>query len=200
MAHEPLGREEIQSKFIFPGDYATPGLLPGALVVLSQVSIYYGEDSLSMVAIHRNDTEQNAETKLLQLLNDISCHTKEIDIGIIQNFSPCNDGQNDEFCAKGIVDYKNKMKHQGTKIDISVTFANFYENIAEQNRKGLRLMYDNGVRLRLLCGREEWRKFLNDDQLVSLSADDLEECWNLALSAKRHGWEKRFRSDFWEIL
>lgn len=149
------------------GDFATLGLHVdevGAQVVLSKVSIYYPSDSLSMVTIHRNDTnQQHAETKLLQLLRGISENAREIDIGIIQNFSPCNDEANGQLCAQGIANYKNLIKCQPTKIDISITFANFYrtivydendENRAEQNRRGLRLLYDNGVQLQLLCGQE----------------------------------------------
>ncbi len=77
------------------------------------------------------------------------------------------------------------MESQGKQIVISITFANFYrtdvypgndEKRAEQNRNGLRLLRDNGVKLRLLCGEEEWTTFLNDGQLVSLDEYDKETC------------------------
>ena len=215
MTHERLEREEIQSKFIISGNYHNAMLYlfsdeAGAEVVLSKVTIYYrGDSCLSMGAIHRNNLNQHAEIKLLRLLWGISENAKEINIEIFQNFSPCNDEVSGQFCAQRIVDYKRELKRQQTKIDISITFANFYRTVecsatdvnrAEQNMEGLRMLYDNGVQLRLLCGHEEWKKFLNDDQLVSLSADDREECWNLAVSAARHERERFDRRHFWKIL
>ncbi|XP_078374506.1 uncharacterized protein LOC144658055 [Oculina patagonica] len=217
MEHERLWIEEIVDKFIVqdhPVYAAHTGEVhyvdeAGAQVVLSKVSIYYRDDSLSMVTLHRNDINQHAETKLLKLLRSISENTREINIEIIQNFSPCNNEANGQLCAQRIANYKNLMKCQPTKIDISITFANFFRTVkcycndekrAEENRQGLRLLYDNGVQLRLLCGQQEWKKFLYDDQLVSLSEADRKECWNLAISAGRQKEEKKNRTRFWEIL
>ncbi|KAL9971123.1 hypothetical protein ACROYT_G023610 [Oculina patagonica] len=207
-----LEKKEIKFTFIRKRDTLGSNSVVdevGEQVVLSKVSIYYPNDSLSMVTIHRRNTNPHAETKLLQLLRGISENAREIDIELIQNFSPCCDEANGQLCAREIVDYKNWIKCQPTKIDISITFANFYRTVkcdgndekrAEENRRGLRLLYDNEVQLRLLCGKEEWKKFLYDDQLVSLSEDDRKECFNLAVSAERHELEKNMRTHFWEVL
>lgn len=219
MAHERLGIEEILNNFIIYHSYGTSGAFPygaGSTIVLSKVSCENDGDSWSMVSIHRNqDYQIHAETKLLQLLKDISDKAKQIKIEMIQNFSPCNDKNHEgkgAFCAQKIVDYKKEMKRQGKQIDISITFANFYRTVvynehgkygnnanrAEQNKNGLRLLRDNGVQLRLLCGKEEWKKFLNDDQLVSLSEDDKYSCLQLAL--QRTDREKFDEQHFNEIL
>ncbi|KAL9971125.1 hypothetical protein ACROYT_G023612 [Oculina patagonica] len=102
-----------------------------------------------------------------------------------------------------------EMESQKKQIVISITFANFYrtfvypgndENRAEQNKKGLRLLRDNGVQLRLLCGEEEWTKFLNDEQLVRLNDSDREACFNKAFSDERKEREDYDKSHLEDIL
>ena len=208
MSHERLGRNEILSKFIIPNDYGTRGVFPygvGASIVLTKVSCENDDgDSWSMVGIYRNKNHRiHAEAKLFQLLDAITDNVNEINIELIQNFSPCNDDENNTFCAQQIVDYKRKMEGQEKQIDISIKFANFYRTVvyygndkkrAEKNREGLRLLSDNGVQLRLLRGEKKWRKFLNDEQFVMLSDNDREACWDQAISddrKKREDFDKR---------
>ena len=213
MAHERLGRDEILSKFIIPDEYGTSGVFPygaGASIVLIKVScMSLDGDSWSVIGLHRNeDFKVHAETKLLKLLEGISHNAIEIDIELIQNYSPCNDTA-DDGCAKIIVDYKKKMEDQGKKIYFSIMFANFYRTVvyfrndetrANKNKTGLRMLHNNEVQLRLLCGEDEWEKFLNDDQLVSLSDDDRKACWKRAVSDERKKREDFDMKHYEEIL
>ena len=216
MAHERLGRDEILNKFIICHSYGTTGVFPsgaGAAIVLSKVSCISNDgDSCSMIGIHRNqEIGIHAEKKLFELIKTLSGNPRVINIELISNYSPCNDTDNNS-CAQNIVHYidgiYDKMEFQETRIDISITFANFYRTVvynwngeyrAEQNRQGLRLLRDNGVQLRLLHG-EEWIEFLNDDQLVSLSEDDKEMCWRQAVSDARREREDFDMKHYKEIL
>ena len=218
MAHERLQRNEILSKFIIPHDYGTTGVFPygaGASIVLSKVSYtscYDGDSwSTNVVGIHRNKEHRvHAEMKLVDLLErSISSHAREIDIKLIQNFSPCNDDENNTFCAQQIVDYKMKMEDQGKQIDISITFANFYRTVeyygntedrAKKNRRGIRLLHDNRVQLRLLRGKVAWRKFLEDKRFVRLSDVDWDACWLQVISVGRKERESFDKKHLMQIL
>ncbi len=216
MAFNRLERNEILEKFIISANYGTPNVFPygaGSAVVLSKVSCRYDDGdswSMPMVCIHRNQGPylMHVETMFVRLIRRTSRRAREIKIEMIQNYSPCNDQANGEYCAQAIVDYKMEMESQGKQIDISITFANFYRTVvypgndanrAEQNRNGLRLLRDNGVQLRLLCF-PEWFHFLFDDQFVSLNDNDREECLNRAFSNERRARERFDRHHYRDIL
>lgn len=93
------------------------------------------------------------------------------------------------------------MEKQGKTIDIKITFANFYKVVkcggsSQKNIEGLRLLKNNGVELRLLQGEQEWRKFLEDDNLVNLPDDNrktLSVLLEMATSSERKAREEEDR-------
>lgn len=209
MGDKRLTKQEILDKFIIKADYGTPNAFPfgrGAVVVLSEISCESSDnDRWNMVGIHKNGDHLNhAETKLLQLLRDISSSVCKIDVKLTQNFSPCNlsKEENGAECAKDIVKYLTKMKKDGKKIEISITFANFYKTEtyygndlaqAVKNRDGLRLLHDNGVKLNLLGGKDEWERLLKNELFVCLNPAERDACLEKAFSLARKERERRDR-------
>ena len=197
MADKKLGEKEILEKFIIKDKYGTfPNSFPsglGAVVVLSEVSCEsFEDDRWTVVGIHRNGKHPyHAETKLLRLLQGISRTARKIDVQLTQNFSPCN--LDYVKCAQNIVDYLIEMK-KNKEIKISITFANLYKtvsytgngrDIAEKNQKGLKLLHDNGVTLKLLRGEDEWKRLLNNKLFVCLCEKERKKCLKEAMSEAR---------------
>ncbi len=216
MAFNRLERNEILEKFIISADYDAPNEFPhgaGSMVVLSKVW-FTNDDGYSWpmpACIHRNQGPPNqihAEKMFVNFIRRASRRAREINIEMIQNYSPCNDQANGEYCAREIVDYKNDMLRQGKEIEISITFANFYRTVydgndahrAEENRNGLRLLHANRVQLRLLHEREEWKTFLKNDQFVRLNDNDREECLNRAISEERRAREMFNKRHYMSVL
>lgn len=207
MADKRLKKQEILQKFIIKADYGTAGAFPyglGAVVVLSEVSCEsFDDDRWTVFGIHRNGIHpKHGERKLLELLRRISGTAQKIDVQLTQNFSPCNMDyeENGAKCAQKIVDYLKEMEKNKKEIKISITFANFYrterytgngEDKAQKNRKGLKLLDDNGVTLNLLRGEEEWKRLLNNEQFVCLCEKERKECLKEAMSEAREKREDR---------
>ena len=182
MEGKRLSKEEILKKFIIEAEYGTPNAFPsgrGSAVVLSEVSCESSDDDCwTVVGIHRNGEHPNhAEKKLLQLLQGISDTARKIEVKLTRNFSP-----GPKF-ATNIVDYLKTMEKNGKDIKISITFANFYKT--EKNRGGLQLLSDSGVELRLLRGKTEWERLLNNKLFVNLTETERDDCLKMATSKKR---------------
>lgn len=201
--------DEIRQKFIITARYGKPGFPSGmgATLVICRVScISFDGVAWTNIFIHRNTHDKHAETLVIEKLEEMGRNAKEINIELIQNYSPCNNYERDVNnvlygCATDIVDYKNKMEKQGKTIDIKITFANFYKVVkcgggSQKNIEGLRLLQNNGVELRLLQGEQEWRKFLEDDNLVNLPDDNrktLSVLLEMATSSERKAREEEDR-------
>lgn len=201
MAGKRLRKKEILDKFIIKDDYGTPNVFPfgrGAVVVLSEISCESSDnDRWTVIGIHRNGAHPNhAEKKLLQLLQGISSTARKIDVKLTQNFSPCNLAvdENGAECAQEIVNYLTEMKENGKAIKISITFANFYKTVeypgnalhkAKKNQEGLRLLYNSGVKLKLLRGKKKWERLLKNELFVYLTETEKNACLKEAISEAR---------------
>ena len=207
MSGKRLRKREILKKFIIKDKYGTPKVFPfgrGAVVVLSEISCESShDDHWTVFGIHRNDEHPNhAEKKLLQLLQGISSTARKIDVKLTQNFSPCNlaNDENGAECAQKIVDYLTTMKEEGKEIKISITFANFYKTVtyrgnsrdkAKKNQEGLQLLYNSGVKLKLLRGKKKWERLLNNELFVYLTETEKNACLKEAISEAREQREDR---------
>lgn len=201
MSGKRLRKTEILKKFIIKDKYGTPNVFPfgrGAVVVLSEISCESShDDRWTVFGIHRNDEHPNhAEKKLLQLLQGISSTARKIEVKLTQNFSPCNlaNDENGAECAQKIVDYLTTMKEEGKEIKISITFANFYKTVtyrgnsrdkAKKNQEGLQLLYNSGVKLKLLRGKKKWERLLNNELFVYLTETEKNACLKEAISEAR---------------
>ena len=210
---------EVKRKFIISAAYGTSGAFPyGAksTVVISHISCTSQDKKTEkMVHICRNEGRgQHAEIKLIEFLkqNDKVEKADEVNIRMLQNFSPCNDDaglHENAFCAKKIIKYQDDMEREGKRMNITITFANFYrttvyddndEKRAEENKGGLRKLDGAGVTLQLLQGEEQWKEFLYDKELVKLSDKEKKSLLAEATSKDRSEREKFDRNHLSEIL
>ena len=211
---------EVMRKFIISAAYGTSGAFPygpKSTVVISHISCTSQDKKTEkMVHICRNEGRgQHAEIKLIEFLkqNDKVEKADEVNIHMLQNFSPCNDDAGLTFCAEKIIKYQDDMEREGKRMNITITFANFYrttvydrvyngndEKRAEENKGGLGKLNGAGVTLRLLQGEEQWKEFLYDEELVKLSDKEKKLLLAEATSKDRSEREKFDRNHLSEIL
>ena len=112
--------DEIRQKFIITARYGKPGFPSGmgaALVICRVSCISFDGVAWTNIFIHRNTHDKHAETLVIEKLEEMGRNAKEINIELIQNYSPCNNYERDVNnvlygCATDIVDYKIRWKNK----------------------------------------------------------------------------------------
>ena len=174
-----------------------------ATIVLSSVNIHYTLSNTSKTSnehhkLSRNNVYKNrslhAEVKFLRKLRkaidklsqDKKVSVVDIHADLVQNYSPCNSYRlgGKSGCADDFLKFKEDMEKNGSNVSLKIKFANFYRHTDESNRAGLRKLVENGVKLELFQGEEDWKVFLNN-KTKKLTKDDYRELLERATSEER---------------
>ena len=199
---------EIKKNFIIDEPYGTIGAYPSKVIIVSDVVYGFVQaDSQSRRYVLRNSYEKHAEGYLIQQIRD---DIQEMENGgrelvtkvvlrLIQNYSPCDDyknGDNGEKrgCASDIIEFKQELEESEKIVNITITFSNFFRWVGNRGHgphsmAGLRKLLDNGVKVKPLQGKKNWKKFF-DHNLVDLNDNERQELLDRAGSDDRGDKEK----------
>lgn len=92
-------------------------------------------------------------------------------------------------CASDLIKFKQELNNSGKKVNITITFANFFEHYYPRNMKGLRKLLDKGMKVKRLKGDKNWKTFINLDRL-GLDHKEKQKLLAKARSPKRRKREK----------
>ena len=195
-----IEKQDIVKNFIIEGNWPS-GV--GATILLSTVIINDTKlSSLNKVlqdcqstlkSVYKNGVHPNHAERLFldDLRQEIGSfrEVEEIQIHLVQNYSPCTD------CADRIVGFKNENEN----VFLKITFANIYESWKDASKEGLRRLLQSGIELELLEGVDKWKQFLNNESFIILKTGEYKELLVKATSSQRNNRENEYRDMLEEL-
>ena len=178
--------------------------------MLSTATIYYTKLSSTSVPkdyiltskrLYKNkDDLDHAEglflADLKREIDDLK-EVKEIQVRLVQNYSPCNNCKQGEpsGCADDILRFKKHMSERDIHFSLTIAFAEIDEDKEKEdaNRTGLINLLQSGIELKLLKGEDKRQNFLSDKTFKDLTDAKFKELFETAISYEREKKEMHDR-------